>query len=507
MHYLIYARVSPKGSSWNASETSIPDQIAQCRAYALARDPSATFTTARDQFAAAGSCKCTELQAAMDALRAGRATWDTLIVRHIDRLARSLGSGLDILRALEEHGKGLISTTQALDLSTPTGRAMLHIILAFGQWERDMCSERTRLRMTQIARAGNWPSGNPPYGYRRPGPGQNNLIPHPAHAPIVRALYTGYAAGAGSTELARRHGLSKMQVLRILRDETYLGRICYDGQTYPGNHEPLISEPLFRSVQTALPGSRHAPRPRSQKYPYLLTGLVYCTCGRVMTPASARGRTARYHYYECTDHKGCRPRTPAPALETTVLDALATTRIDAALLSRACDSFQSAWLADHPRPDTAQLDRDLSRALADRDRLKALFTSGIVTAANAELFNADLSAANARVQELTGQRDAPRALTDPATSELFSYRAFLADFSRLPARLSELRDRPDLLRALLHATVARIKKTGQGQEDFDVLLNLPGSPNCTELAAHPTLKRTAVLRIAAGSRALALTVA
>lgn len=41
MKYCIYARVSPKGSSWDGKETSIPDQLEECRRYIVARDPQA----------------------------------------------------------------------------------------------------------------------------------------------------------------------------------------------------------------------------------------------------------------------------------------------------------------------------------------------------------------------------------------------------------------------------------------------------------------------------------
>ena len=45
MHYLIYTRVSPRGSDWTG-ETSCQSQDSNCRADLLRRDPGATFDAA-----------------------------------------------------------------------------------------------------------------------------------------------------------------------------------------------------------------------------------------------------------------------------------------------------------------------------------------------------------------------------------------------------------------------------------------------------------------------------
>ena len=39
--YMLYARVSPKGSDWSAEETSISMQISEMQSYILHKDPAA----------------------------------------------------------------------------------------------------------------------------------------------------------------------------------------------------------------------------------------------------------------------------------------------------------------------------------------------------------------------------------------------------------------------------------------------------------------------------------
>ena len=47
--YLLYARVSPKGSTWDAEETSIGVQFQEMKDYFQVRDPSATFIEVFDE--------------------------------------------------------------------------------------------------------------------------------------------------------------------------------------------------------------------------------------------------------------------------------------------------------------------------------------------------------------------------------------------------------------------------------------------------------------------------
>ena len=48
--YMLYARVSPKGSTWDAEETSIGVQFADMRAHILRLDPAAEFIEVADEY-------------------------------------------------------------------------------------------------------------------------------------------------------------------------------------------------------------------------------------------------------------------------------------------------------------------------------------------------------------------------------------------------------------------------------------------------------------------------
>lgn len=72
-----------------------------------------------------------------------RKHYDGLIIYKFDRWARSTRELVEHMETLMEKGVFVYSYTENLDLNTSMGRAMLTIISAFAQLERDIIRERT----------------------------------------------------------------------------------------------------------------------------------------------------------------------------------------------------------------------------------------------------------------------------------------------------------------------------------------------------------------------------
>lgn len=79
-----------------------------------------------------------------------RKEFDGLIIYKFDRWARSTKELIEHMESLYEKGVMVYSLTENIDLSTSMGRAMLTIISAFAQLERDIIRERT---LAGLARA------------------------------------------------------------------------------------------------------------------------------------------------------------------------------------------------------------------------------------------------------------------------------------------------------------------------------------------------------------------
>lgn len=81
-----------------------------------------------------------QLAAMLDHLRKD----DTVIVCKLDRIARSTKHLLEIVEALDKKGVTFRVLNINLDTATPTGKLMLSMLAAIGQFEREMMLERQR---------------------------------------------------------------------------------------------------------------------------------------------------------------------------------------------------------------------------------------------------------------------------------------------------------------------------------------------------------------------------
>jgi DNA invertase Pin-like site-specific DNA recombinase len=133
-----------------------------------------------------------ELQILLDFLRAG----DTLVVTRIDRLARSLKDLQDIVHDLKGRGVALKATEQPIDTSSAAGKAFLDMLGVFAEFETNLRHERQREGIAAAKARGV-------YKGRKPS--------------IDRARVFALAAeGVGKAEIARRLGIGRASVYRVL---------------------------------------------------------------------------------------------------------------------------------------------------------------------------------------------------------------------------------------------------------------------------------------------------
>jgi DNA invertase Pin-like site-specific DNA recombinase len=91
-----------------------------------------------------------ELAAMLDYVREG----DIVVCCKLDRIARSTRHLLEIVDALDKKAVAFRVLNMNLDTSTPTGKLMLSMLAAIGQFEREMMLERQREGIDQAKREG-----------------------------------------------------------------------------------------------------------------------------------------------------------------------------------------------------------------------------------------------------------------------------------------------------------------------------------------------------------------
>ncbi len=137
-----------------------------------------------------------ELEAVLDFVREG----DSLVVTKLDRLARSVPNLVDITRELEAKGASLVVLDMTMDTSTPQGELMLNVIGAIAQFERKLMLERQREGIAKAKAEGKY-KGRKPTARAKSGE--------------VLALRE---EGVGATEIAKRLGIGRASVYRIIED-------------------------------------------------------------------------------------------------------------------------------------------------------------------------------------------------------------------------------------------------------------------------------------------------
>lgn len=172
---------------------STADQDAALQLAALeAADCDRVFT---DEGVSGTKASRPQLDAMLDHLRPG----DTVVIWKFDRLGRNTRNMLDLIETIETKGCTFESLTERIDTSGPMGRAMLTIMSAFAQLERDQISERTRAGLAEAAK-------NNRHGGR----------PRKADDQDIADARKWKAEGDGVDRIAKRLGVSRATVYRYL---------------------------------------------------------------------------------------------------------------------------------------------------------------------------------------------------------------------------------------------------------------------------------------------------
>ena len=526
--YLIYARVSPKGSTWAAQETSIGVQLQECRQYILNRvDPLAEFTELKDEFKSGKDLNRPGMQQILADIDSGRPSFDTLVVWQLDRLSRNLADAAPLFERLRDAGLGFVAIRQPyLSATGAMARFNLTQTIAIAQLEREMTSERIAAKMHWIAQSGKVPWGIIPIGYRRKPDAKNTIEVVPEEAAIVREIFFTYIdcchrkcgfAPLRAVWEAHQDKLSETRNLyRILRNRFYIGEIVFKDEVFRGEHEPIIDRQIFEEVQSLLPGKRYnVPRPSRQKYDYLLSGLVRCKCDpeRYMTPASVKKKGKRYFYYKCTD-SGCGCEINAEKLDAAVLDAIRRVALDPDYI-RECYDFHQQQIAEAKR----QQEPRIAAALAERDAAEAdlahideMFLRGVVTAANKDYWNEKLLAARGRLEQAKSDYAEQVARLEPLSDQQ-KFSAILKSLSGWAELLDRAADDVTLKRNLIMSMVYRVRCVDRGKFEVDLVLDAGSGrkkigitsdpevmPNCDKWWSIRHLVITCAVAIAIGGK-------
>ena len=139
----LYARVSTQ------DQQTIPLQMRAMREYAATRGWTIVMQVKE---VGSGASERELRQKLIDAAR--RREIDIVLVWRLDRWGRSLPDLVTTLEELNHLGVGFVSLTEALDLTTPTGRAMAGLLSVFAAFEHEILRERVRAGLAHARQNG-----------------------------------------------------------------------------------------------------------------------------------------------------------------------------------------------------------------------------------------------------------------------------------------------------------------------------------------------------------------
>jgi putative DNA-invertase from lambdoid prophage Rac len=183
----LYARVS------TGDQQSIPLQVRALREYAARRGWAIALQVKE---VGSGASQRQLREKLLDAAR--RREIDVVLVWRLDRWGRSVADLLATLQELEHLGVGFVSLNEALDLTTPAGRAMAGLLAVFAAFEREILQERVRASLAHARQTGKR-LGRPPSAALQAG-----------------QVLKLYQSGVSKAEIARRLKIGRTSVRRIL---------------------------------------------------------------------------------------------------------------------------------------------------------------------------------------------------------------------------------------------------------------------------------------------------
>ena len=435
----IYARKSTEQGG-DAESKSVARQVEGARAYAAAQGWTVLddHVYSDDAVSGAETTRLRDRTRMLGVIRAG-APFQVLLMRDTSRFSRRDGDeAFGELKAITQAGVTVVfyqdgSTFQHGTLATNVVGFLKSEIAA--DWRRQVAAW-TADAMVAKARRGHVTGGRV-FGYDNVeilGPdGTRARVErriNEAEAAVVRRIFQLYAAGHGLAgiahalnaegaptprpQLGRPAGWSASSARAVLQRSLYLGEAIYGRCKKRDLTGQLRSSkrPPSEWVRCAVPDLRVVPadvaaacaerfasqrtrtlrlhdgqligRPPGEGSPYLLCGLLQCgVCGGSLEVLSSTSAGRRVFHYRCytSRRKGataCANRLPAPMAlaDRAVLDAVAATLLDPAVVARALAHAESAILNDRSADQREQLQQELAEVERASARLTAAIAQG-----------------------------------------------------------------------------------------------------------------------------------
>jgi site-specific DNA recombinase len=307
---VIYTRVSTKEQADN--NASLDTQLKHCKKYAEEKGLDVieffggTYESAKDD-------ERKEFQKMLSYVKRKK-TIGYVIVYSYDRFSRSGPGGAFISHELKQRGIKVVSITQSVDHSDPSGNFMEGIYHLFSEFDNQLRRDKSMTGMIEKLKQGFWPF-MPPTGYTNTNQGktadQHTMVINDKGKLLKQAFEWKAKEDLSIIEIANRlnargWAIPSKRLSHFFINPFYCGFIVskmVPGEMIEGKHPPLISKSTFLKVHQNLEkfGGGYKIEIEVDELP--MKQFVKCDCcGNNMTGYLVKKKGL--YYYKC-NLKGC----------------------------------------------------------------------------------------------------------------------------------------------------------------------------------------------------------
>ena len=257
---------------------------------------------------------------------------DYFIAYDVSRIARDAFAFLSLFNKLNILGVKLkLINNPNLDSDSPMGKLILTILAAIFEFFRFDNADRVRDNMIIRVKEGKR-MNNAPFAYRMVN---KKMVVVPEEAELIKFIYNEYLKGHGIVALERMTGKDRSSIKQWLNNKVYAGYNVFGARKMnkttfkpmknpdtnkiveaKGDWEPIIDIETWEKVAARMNNNREFRIRNVEKTSYLLSGLLFHTCGSKFRGNAGRKGT---NYYRCI---GCNKSIKTDTIDEKVLNEL-----------------------------------------------------------------------------------------------------------------------------------------------------------------------------------------
>lgn len=329
---VVYTRVSTKEQA--DKNLSLETQKKACNQYALKHNYN-ILASFGSTYESATTDERKQFSAMLSYVKKCKERISYIIVYSLERFSRNDNS-IWLSGQLRRLGVEIVSVTQPIDTSNPSGQMQQKMLFLFGEFDNQLRKQKCMAGTKEMLLRGDWPTAVP-LGFDIVRINSKRRIVVNQKGKLLRRAFE-WKANENLSNQAIRYRLAEkglklnhQRISEIFRNPFYCGLMAHnmlDGRVVEGNHEKLVSKELFLQVNGLLDKNAHGYSLKEENENLPLKRFLYCDdCHKPMRGYLMKKKNI--HYYKCNTI-GCGNNKNSNILNERFAKILEAFKLDAA---------------------------------------------------------------------------------------------------------------------------------------------------------------------------------